>query len=580
MAPDSLFAGIEAVTVACAGTAHVRPLLPCARREIVSIQVGSRHRAHVFVLLFSLVLGAVGARARASRRTTHVRRRSWRPPSSAETRPRPSIDLLRASRYADEADPGPLARALQARGRKPQPRRGAAHVRDAGAPRGTCAARAMSLARSRPSTRSATCASFAWSARSTTRASAAFASEQGPESDARMPRCSSTPPTRDASAPCAGARCPTIVHGGYVSFDAVFRPTENVCGFAETSLVRRQRARAHALGRRRRSHQALLQRRRGPLRSRPIARRIPTAASCWWRPAQGENRVLVKTCVTSGTWGFYLRVGDAKGEPLALSADPNDTQKLEKSATVAKTYAGQGRVRAARGQGAAAQSRAPRRSRTWRAFSGTRRRTTPPSAARISSPSAPPSSSRAPSATCWRLSSPTSATRSCASSRRRAALAPKDPEVLFARAQLTSTGPGSERALEQLAAIPPSSVAGWRRASCTRPCCARSGCESSPSRSSVRARARAALHRLARAPRRPALDRGRARTRSSSSSARCSRCATITWARDACCSKTPSHSSARARRSSTSRPCARCSRATRSACSTSRTLTTRSAATT
>ena len=30
---------------------------------------------------------------------------------------------------------------------------------------------------------------------------------------------------------------PAIVHGGYVSFDAVFRPSENVCGFAETSFA-------------------------------------------------------------------------------------------------------------------------------------------------------------------------------------------------------------------------------------------------------------------------------------------------------------------------------------------------------
>ena len=30
---------------------------------------------------------------------------------------------------------------------------------------------------------------------------------------------------------------PDIVQGGYVSFDAVFRPTENVCAFAETAIV-------------------------------------------------------------------------------------------------------------------------------------------------------------------------------------------------------------------------------------------------------------------------------------------------------------------------------------------------------
>jgi hypothetical protein len=30
---------------------------------------------------------------------------------------------------------------------------------------------------------------------------------------------------------------PEIVHGGYISFDAIFRPTENVCALAETSIT-------------------------------------------------------------------------------------------------------------------------------------------------------------------------------------------------------------------------------------------------------------------------------------------------------------------------------------------------------
>lgn len=109
---------------------------------------------------------------------------------------------------------------------------------------------------------------------------------------------------------------PEVTRGGYVSFDAPLRPRNNVCGYAET-FVTSERAQALSLwiggGGATRVwwngevvHQDAAY--RGPHPDRAVAMVGAHA---------GPNRVLVKTCVTDGAWGFYLRIGDARGEPGA-----------------------------------------------------------------------------------------------------------------------------------------------------------------------------------------------------------------------------------------------------------------------
>ena len=105
---------------------------------------------------------------------------------------------------------------------------------------------------------------------------------------------------------------PDVVRSGFVPFGAVMRPFENVCALAET-FVQTKNARPLSLwvgaggavkvfwnGEQVISDSAY----RGPSPDRSVAMVNARA---------GNNRLLVKVCVTSGAWGFQLRVGDADG---------------------------------------------------------------------------------------------------------------------------------------------------------------------------------------------------------------------------------------------------------------------------
>lgn len=122
-------------------------------------------------------------------------------------------------------------------------------------------------------------------------------------------------------------RMPDIVQGGYVSFDAVFRPSENVCGFAETSVALEKdeplTVWAGAGG-------ALKVYFNGQEILSDAAYRAPSPdrSVALVSGKKGENRVLVKVCVTDGTWGFFLRVGDARGEPRAVREDASHIAKV------------------------------------------------------------------------------------------------------------------------------------------------------------------------------------------------------------------------------------------------------------
>jgi transglutaminase-like putative cysteine protease/cytochrome c-type biogenesis protein CcmH/NrfG len=116
---------------------------------------------------------------------------------------------------------------------------------------------------------------------------------------------------------------PDITRFGYVDLDATMRPYVNVCGFAET-FVHADDARPISLwvG----AGGAVKVYWNGAVVHSDARYRGPDAdrAAALVLAHAGWNRLLVKTCVTDGTWGFYLRLGEADGGPArGLRVDPS-----------------------------------------------------------------------------------------------------------------------------------------------------------------------------------------------------------------------------------------------------------------
>ncbi|MCC7536482.1 MAG: DUF3857 domain-containing protein [Deltaproteobacteria bacterium] len=115
---------------------------------------------------------------------------------------------------------------------------------------------------------------------------------------------------------------PIEAPAGYVPMDAMLRPAQHVCGYAET-YVRFERAQWVALwsgagG----AHKVWWNgdlvttdpRYRSPDPDRMAS--VVAARSGW-------NRVLVKTCVEEGSWGFFVRLTDGSGRPVSFSVEAN-----------------------------------------------------------------------------------------------------------------------------------------------------------------------------------------------------------------------------------------------------------------
>ncbi len=141
---------------------------------------------------------------------------------------------------------------------------------------------------------------------------AGFDQETPPE-QARMqtPDLSATYPGRER--PVSWRVFPDVVRFGYVSFDSVMRPNENVCALAET-FVRSERARPLTLwlG----GGGAIKAYWNGEPVFRDDAYRgpDPDRSVTMVGAHAGWNRLLLKVCVTDGAWGFYARLGDDKGD--------------------------------------------------------------------------------------------------------------------------------------------------------------------------------------------------------------------------------------------------------------------------
>jgi tetratricopeptide (TPR) repeat protein/transglutaminase-like putative cysteine protease len=133
---------------------------------------------------------------------------------------------------------------------------------------------------------------------------------------------------------------PDVTLHGYVSFDAALRPTENVCGYAET-FVESERAQPLTLwvgggGATRVWWNGEVVHQDPGYRTPHPERSVAMVGA-----HRGLNRVLVKACATDGMWGFYLRLGNAQGEApqgtrVIAAPSPEDVARIAAGHGVAR----------------------------------------------------------------------------------------------------------------------------------------------------------------------------------------------------------------------------------------------------
>ena len=123
---------------------------------------------------------------------------------------------------------------------------------------------------------------------------------------------------------------PDVAQRGYVSFAAVMRPRENVCALAET-FVFSEKAQALTLWIGSAGANKVYWNGAEVLRDAAYRSASPDRSVAVVAARKGSNRVLAKVCVAQGgTWGFYLRVGDARGMPLSgLKVETNAQDALD-----------------------------------------------------------------------------------------------------------------------------------------------------------------------------------------------------------------------------------------------------------
>jgi cellulose synthase operon protein C len=256
---------------------------------------------------------------------------------------------------------------------------------------------------------------------------------------------------------------PAIVHGGYVSFDAVFRPVENVCGFAETSFALEKDAPVTlwlgAGGAAKLYFNGFEVLHDSAYRAPHPDRQVALVQA-----KKGENRVLVKTCVTSGSWGFYLRLGDARGEPLPIAEDP--THIAEVAGGVVDPRPSGKAIKAPVGVLAALEAKAAVEKPSAAALENLARFLSYTGADDPAEQRARQLAQRAaeltPSVGRYVLASALSGERyeKMTFAEKALALAPKDESALLAHADLVASGPSGERALSLYQAMPKQSTYG------------------------------------------------------------------------------------------------------------------------
>ena len=251
---------------------------------------------------------------------------------------------------------------------------------------------------------------------------------------------------------------PEISQYGYVDFDAVMRPTSNVCGYAET-FVHSERA-------------------------RPLGLFLGNggAAKMWWNGElvltdetyrqpdpdrhvavvaahQGYNRLLVKLCVSETTWGFFLRVADPQGTPVTgITADGTAAHEVAAPASNARLPRAPvtdlaALERAAEGERASAQ--ALEDLARYLAYTGS----DDPDERRAKQIAAR-AAERQPTVERLVLASTLADERGEVQrfARRAIELAPSDPEALLLHARVLASGPDPVEALPVLDRLPPNGI--------------------------------------------------------------------------------------------------------------------------
>ncbi|MGD8859844.1 MAG: DUF3857 domain-containing protein [Myxococcales bacterium] len=112
--------------------------------------------------------------------------------------------------------------------------------------------------------------------------------------------------------PVSWREFPDIAHAGYVSFGAITRPRQNVCGLAET-FVHSERKQPLSLWLGAGGAVKVYWNGEPVFRDEAYRMPFPDRSVVMVGAHAGINRLLVKVCVTSSAWGFFLRLGDARG---------------------------------------------------------------------------------------------------------------------------------------------------------------------------------------------------------------------------------------------------------------------------
>lgn len=250
--------------------------------------------------------------------------------------------------------------------------------------------------------------------------------------------------------PVRWRKLPDVVRAGYVDFEALFRPNENVCGLAETSIELEEALPLTlwlgGAGATKLYFNGVEVIRDPAYRGFGHDRSVAAVAG-----RKGPNRVLVKSCTASGAFGIALRVADARGEPLVVAHDPAALDAIAPPAepvTLAKgapssVLAELERAAAGERPSAAALENLARFLSYAQADDQAERR-----AAQLALRAA----ELAPTAGRYLFASSLAEERyeKMRLLEKARSLAPNDPELAIASAHLVSRGPGAERALRAL----------------------------------------------------------------------------------------------------------------------------------
>ncbi len=140
---------------------------------------------------------------------------------------------------------------------------------------------------------------------------AGFNTEMPPETE-RMAAFDASARYRGREREVGWRSYPHVSELGYVNFDAVFRPFQNTCGFA-TTTVHADRARAISLNFGAGGAIKVYWNGQEVYSDAVTRSPYPERSAVTVGAHAGANRLLVKVCITEQSWGFLMRLGDGEG---------------------------------------------------------------------------------------------------------------------------------------------------------------------------------------------------------------------------------------------------------------------------